>query len=157
MSYAAGAKEMLHWLRRDLMAIETYMKEQDRDLSTLREECNGHLTLADAVLCQFLEFTKDCYAIDMTIGSGWEGCVWSRNCRGVPDPYKLLQTVQYEGIGKEGCVGWRSAWGESGESYADLGCGNSLEISTADESSEHVFARHAESRKCLAVGTPFSL
>lgn len=30
----------------------------------------GHVTLADIVVYQFLHFTKDCYGVDMTAGSG---------------------------------------------------------------------------------------
>ena len=70
MSYPQGAKEMLRWVRRSLMAIETWWQEEDRDLSLLRKGSNVHVTLADIVLYQFLEFTKDCYGVDMTIGSG---------------------------------------------------------------------------------------
>ena len=70
MSYPQGAKEMLRWERRALMAIETWWREESRDMSLLRKGIDGYVTLADIVLYQFLEFTKDCYGVDMTVGSG---------------------------------------------------------------------------------------
>ena len=39
-------------------------------MSALGRGVDGHVTLADIFLYQFLEFTKDCYGVDMTIGSG---------------------------------------------------------------------------------------
>ena len=63
---------MLRWVRRSLMAIETWWQEGDRDMSLLSKGSNGHVTLADIVLYQFLEFTNDCYGVDMTVGSGEE-------------------------------------------------------------------------------------
>lgn len=60
---------MLRWVRRPLMAIETWWQESDRDMSLLRAGIHGHVTVADIVLYQFLEFTKDCYGVDMTDGS----------------------------------------------------------------------------------------
>lgn len=70
MSYPEGAKEMLRWERRSLMALETWWQEQDRDMSLLRQGVQGHVTLADIVLYQFLDFTKQEYGVDMTVGSG---------------------------------------------------------------------------------------
>ena len=70
MSYPAGAKEMLRWVRRSLMAIETRWQEEDRNMSLLCDGIDGHVTIADIVLYQFLEFTKDCYGVDVTVGSG---------------------------------------------------------------------------------------
>lgn len=61
---------MLRWVRRALMAIETWWQESDRDMSVLAKGVYGHVTMADIVLYQFLEFTKDCYGVDMTVGSG---------------------------------------------------------------------------------------
>jgi hypothetical protein len=61
---------MLRWVRRSLMAIEKWWREADRDMSLLRKGSDQHVTIADIVLFQFLEFTKDCYGVDMTIGSG---------------------------------------------------------------------------------------
>ena len=52
------------------MAIETLWQDSNRDMSFLKKSVFGHVTLADIVLYQFLEFTKDCYGVDMTIGSG---------------------------------------------------------------------------------------
>lgn len=62
MSFPQGAREMLRWERRCLLTIETYMRERSTPL--------GQPSIADIVLYQFLEFTKDCYGVDMTIGSG---------------------------------------------------------------------------------------
>lgn len=61
---------MLRWVKRSLMAIETWWQESNRDMSALRRGNFGHVTLADIALYQFLEFTKDCYGVDMTVGSG---------------------------------------------------------------------------------------
>ncbi len=69
MSYPEGSKEMLRWVRRPLMAIEAAWQESQRDMSLLREGTDGHVTVGDIVLYQFLEFTKDCYGVDMTVGS----------------------------------------------------------------------------------------
>jgi hypothetical protein len=38
-------------------------------MSLLAKGSFGYVTMADIVLYQFLEFTKDCYGVDMTIGS----------------------------------------------------------------------------------------
>ncbi|KAF2481610.1 hypothetical protein BDY17DRAFT_325134 [Neohortaea acidophila] len=70
MSYPAGSKEMLRWVRRSLMTIEKWWQAAERDMSLLRQGVDGHVTLADIVLYQFLEFTRDCYGVDMTLGSG---------------------------------------------------------------------------------------
>ena len=70
MSFPQGSKEMLRWVRRSLLAIETWWQESDRDMSVLIKGVFGNVTMADVVLYQFLEFTKDCYDVDMTIGSG---------------------------------------------------------------------------------------
>lgn len=66
---SAASKEMLRWERRALLAINTYMEEADRDLSLLKDD-NRPVTIADIVLYQFLEFTLDCYRVDMTNGTG---------------------------------------------------------------------------------------
>ena len=39
-------------------------------MSLLTKDVFGHVTIADIVLYQFLEFTEDCYGVDMTSGSG---------------------------------------------------------------------------------------
>ena len=70
MSFPQGSKEMLRWVRRSLMAIETALSESGRDMALLSKDVFGHVTIADVVLYQFLEFTKDCYGVDMTVGSG---------------------------------------------------------------------------------------
>jgi hypothetical protein len=70
MSYPQGSKEMLRWIRRPLKVIDNWWQEDDRDMSLLRKGSDDHVTIADVVLYQFLEFTKDCYGVDMTKGSG---------------------------------------------------------------------------------------
>lgn len=67
MSFPQGAKEMLRWERRALLAIETFLSERTTASAKL---LTGPATIAEIVLYQFLEFTKDCYSVDMTIGSG---------------------------------------------------------------------------------------
>lgn len=66
ISFPEGAKEMLRWERRALLAIETYLSER----SSAPKASDEVATIADIVLYQFLEFTKDCYEVDLTIGSG---------------------------------------------------------------------------------------
>jgi glutathione S-transferase len=68
ISFPEGAKEMLRWEHRALSTIETWF--QDRDFSYLKKGGSGGPTIADIVLFQFLEFTDDCYGVDMTKGSG---------------------------------------------------------------------------------------
>ena len=70
VSFPRGAKEMLRWVRRSLMTIETWWQDNDRDMAVLRKGTEGYVTIADITLYQFLEFTKDCYGVDMTVGSG---------------------------------------------------------------------------------------
>lgn len=65
MSFPEGAKEMLRWERRALLNVERYLAERAQPLQKERPA-----TIAEIVLYQFLEFTKDCYGVDMTIGSG---------------------------------------------------------------------------------------
>lgn len=65
----ASAKEMLRWVRRTMLAINTYLSESDRDLASLADDSHP-ITIADVVLYQFLEFTMDCYHFDATTGSG---------------------------------------------------------------------------------------
>jgi len=65
----AASKEMLRWVRRSLAAIETCWKDRN-DISSLRRGGGGRVSMADIVLYQFLEFTVDCYGVDMTRGSG---------------------------------------------------------------------------------------
>ncbi|KAL7948678.1 hypothetical protein V8C42DRAFT_311987 [Trichoderma barbatum] len=69
-----ASKEMLRWVRRTLMTIEVAYK--DRDMAPLIQSeregsaASSNVNLADIVLYQFLEFTVDCYGVDMTHGSG---------------------------------------------------------------------------------------
>lgn len=65
----AAAKEMLRWVRRTLLAVDTYLSERDRDLTLLAGD-KYPVTIAEIVLFQFLEFTVDCYNFDATQGSG---------------------------------------------------------------------------------------
>jgi hypothetical protein len=70
MSIPAASKEMIRWVHRPLATIESWWK--DRDFSSLRPGHGGGqgVTIAEIVLYQFLEFTNDCYGVDMTQGSG---------------------------------------------------------------------------------------
>lgn len=68
ISIPEASKEMLRWVRRALMTVEGFFK--DRDMSLIEDGKYGHVTMADIVLYNFLEFVDDCYAVDMTIGSG---------------------------------------------------------------------------------------
>lgn len=66
ISFPQGAKEMLRWERRAVLAIETYLSER----ATPPKQPSEPVTIAEIVLYQFLEFVKDCYGVDMTVGSG---------------------------------------------------------------------------------------
>lgn len=66
ISFPDGAKEMLRWERRALLAIEMYLSERSHSSRASSEP----VSIAKIVLYQFLEFVKDCYGVDMTIGSG---------------------------------------------------------------------------------------
>jgi hypothetical protein len=69
MSIPAAAKEMLKWVHRPLVTIEELWV--DRDFAYLKDPTAAKgPTMAEIVLYQFLEFTKDCYGVDMTMGSG---------------------------------------------------------------------------------------
>ena len=68
MSIPAAAKEMIRWVHRPLATIEGWFEH--RNFSSLRHGQGGQVTMAEIVLYQFLEFTKDCYGVDMTQGSG---------------------------------------------------------------------------------------
>jgi hypothetical protein len=68
VSIPAAAKEMIKWVHRPLAIIESWWK--DRDFSFLHQGQGGHVTIAEVVLYQFLEFTKDCYRVDISQGSG---------------------------------------------------------------------------------------
>ncbi|PON25171.1 hypothetical protein TGAM01_v205857 [Trichoderma gamsii] len=69
-----ASNEMLRWVRRSLMTIEAAYN--DRDLAPLIQSetdesaTNNSVNLPDVVLYQFLEFTVDCYGVDMTQRSG---------------------------------------------------------------------------------------
>lgn len=76
MSIPAASKEMIRWIHRTLATIELYFK--GRDFSGLKRDGDNRVlegskegpNIAEIILYQFLEFTKDCYGIDMTVGSG---------------------------------------------------------------------------------------
>ncbi|KAL2851092.1 hypothetical protein BJY01DRAFT_261124 [Aspergillus pseudoustus] len=84
MRIPVAAKEMLGWTRRNLLAIEKWFEENGYDSAGLRwasdddigssAEQGGQerrqVTIAEIVLFQFFDFTKDCYGIDMTLSSG---------------------------------------------------------------------------------------
>ncbi|UKZ64208.1 uncharacterized protein TrAtP1_005429 [Trichoderma atroviride] len=69
-----ASNEMLRWVRRSLMTIEEAYKDRDMapPIQSERDESatGSSVNLADIVLYQFLEFTVDCYGVDMTQGSG---------------------------------------------------------------------------------------
>jgi glutathione S-transferase len=67
MSIPEAAKEMLRWEYRGLAAIESQFA--DRDFSYLKEGGRGP-SIAEIIFYGFLEFTKDCYGVDVTKGSG---------------------------------------------------------------------------------------
>ncbi|KAJ9637361.1 hypothetical protein H2199_007648 [Coniosporium tulheliwenetii] len=66
MSIPGAAKEMVRWVYRSLATIESWWKEEDRDMAPLRQGGEGKLTIAEIVLYQFLEFVRDCYGRDVT-------------------------------------------------------------------------------------------
>jgi hypothetical protein len=68
MTIPAVCKEMLRWVRRPLATVEGWWK--DRDMAPLRRGGDGQVAMVDIVLYQFLEFTRDCYRVDMTKGDG---------------------------------------------------------------------------------------
>ncbi|KAK0854452.1 hypothetical protein LTR87_017973, partial [Friedmanniomyces endolithicus] len=71
-SIPAASKEMMRWVRRPLATIESWWK--DRDFSSLRQGESGQVTMGEIALYQFLEFTRDCYGVDiLTQGSGEAG------------------------------------------------------------------------------------
>lgn len=68
ISIPEASKEMLRWVHRPLLTIEGWWK--DRDFSNLRTGSDSGPSMAEILLYQFLEFTKDCYGRDITRGSG---------------------------------------------------------------------------------------
>ncbi|KAJ0425143.1 hypothetical protein BJY00DRAFT_274856 [Aspergillus carlsbadensis] len=84
MRIPAAAREMLGWTRRSLLAIENWFEENGYSSTDLRwtesENINGNsdqhnegnrqATIAEIVLFQFFDFTRDCYGVDMTRSSG---------------------------------------------------------------------------------------
>ncbi|KAL4926901.1 uncharacterized protein BDV17DRAFT_138047 [Aspergillus undulatus] len=86
MRIPTAAKEMLGWTHRNLLAIENWFDEHGYSSASLKwdgndkgndnddnDNCCHHgrqATIAEIVLFQFFEFTKDCYGIDMTQSSG---------------------------------------------------------------------------------------
>jgi glutathione S-transferase len=77
ISLPVAAKEMLRWVYRGLMTIETWFQDRDRNQhedpsSPATTTTTTKTSIAEIVLYQFLAFTKDCYGIDMTKGSGKE-------------------------------------------------------------------------------------
>lgn len=66
MSIPAASKEMTRWLHRTLAAIENWFQDAEMSSHTAR----GETTIAEIVLYQFLEFTKDYYGKDMSLGTG---------------------------------------------------------------------------------------
>ncbi|KAF4459520.1 hypothetical protein FALBO_13722 [Fusarium albosuccineum] len=67
MPIPEASKEMIRWIHRTLTTIERWFK--DRDFASLRDGGTRGPNMAEIVLYQFLEFTKDCYGKDMTKSS----------------------------------------------------------------------------------------
>ncbi|KAL4968645.1 uncharacterized protein BDV14DRAFT_167486 [Aspergillus stella-maris] len=77
-----AAREMLGWLHRNILGIETWFEEHGYDSSDLNVNASQadnnenknkegrQATIAEITLYQFFDFTYDCYGIDMTLGSG---------------------------------------------------------------------------------------
>lgn len=67
-----AAHEMFKWVQRGLLGIERWMNENDYRPEELRwdSENKRDVTIAEIVLFQFFEFTKDCYGVDMTESTG---------------------------------------------------------------------------------------
>lgn len=68
MAYPEGSKEMLRWVRRLCMAAERQLAEHGKH--RFNNSGDGPVTIADIALFQFLEFTNDCYGVNMALGSG---------------------------------------------------------------------------------------
>ncbi|PYH93989.1 hypothetical protein BO71DRAFT_242563 [Aspergillus ellipticus CBS 707.79] len=70
-----AAREMLQWVHRGLASVERWMEENGcSSVGLLWDDATGSgarkVTIAEVVLFQFFEFTKDCYGVDMTLSSG---------------------------------------------------------------------------------------
>ena len=82
---AEASKEMARWTKRTLTTIERWWNEEGRDVDSLREGGDGQVTIADIVLYQFIEFIRDCYGVDLLVGTGekYEDVYWKRARREV--------------------------------------------------------------------------
>lgn len=67
-----AALEMLQWVRRGIMSTERWMTENEYQPQDLDWNSGSKrpATIAEVVLFQFFEFTRDCYGVDMTQSSG---------------------------------------------------------------------------------------
>ncbi len=68
VSIPVAAKESLRWVKRSLDLLNQWWA--DRDMSVIRKDSGGQITMADIVIYQFLDFIRTCYGKDLTIGSG---------------------------------------------------------------------------------------
>lgn len=96
---AAAAKEMLLWVRRNMLAVNAYLLDSGRDLSLLSKG-SYPATIADGVLYQSSEIISDCYNFDATAGSGQKKTyvyLWSRDSRFVSKETRILRSLQGEG------------------------------------------------------------
>ncbi|PRP88473.1 hypothetical protein PROFUN_03190 [Planoprotostelium fungivorum] len=66
LSFPKGSKELLRWIHRFLTAIEG----QHLSHEMIDDMIQRTATVAEILLYQFLDFTHDCYGVDLTIGSG---------------------------------------------------------------------------------------
>ncbi|KAJ5721160.1 uncharacterized protein N7483_009094 [Penicillium malachiteum] len=67
-----AAHEMFKWLQRGLLGIERWMEENEYRPEEVRwgGEKQRDVTIAEIVLFQFYEFTKDCYGVALTESTG---------------------------------------------------------------------------------------
>lgn len=66
-----AARESVRWTYRHLAGVERILATSPRakDFDSLRDEENGHPTIAEIILYQFLEFTDEVYGVDVTKGN----------------------------------------------------------------------------------------
>ncbi|PWY90952.1 hypothetical protein BO70DRAFT_392620 [Aspergillus heteromorphus CBS 117.55] len=68
LAHKQSAHEMFKWLQRGLLSIERWMDENEYSPDDLRWDAGSTrvVTIAEMFLFQFLEFTVDCYGVDVT-------------------------------------------------------------------------------------------
>lgn len=70
--FPQAANYMFQWVRRGEMAVERWMAENEYQAADLQWNGGSRrpATIAEIVLFQFFEFTRDCYGVDMTESTG---------------------------------------------------------------------------------------